>query len=207
MTIAEIDEKISINESDVITINSNLDTMKKELMAESYDFLIVEINQEIERIVKEKSEHTLELGQEKLYAFKADIKQTIESINSIYFSNFEKENVCDHINYKLDNLCLNKNHLQEGIRRKLQYAIKDTFQEIGRLLIKYGYVGLSNWTNNYPNNDMICFRGELQLLPNINVSIRLYSDEYEKLYNKLRSIENLKKEKLEEQAVELFHQS
>ena len=216
MGVNEIKQEISKFESSIELESQKLDELRQRIKEETKPFIKVQLKENVEREVKSNSEHTKELGRERLSAMKQQLTALLDSSDNLVEEMFSDDGLWIHVNYDVgdDRYAYSK---QKAAGEKIYKAIKSILGEAGKLLIENDYIkagSLYQWDSgaynsfNFVNSNSakskLLYKGHLPIPESLGQLIGKYTKEIETLHELYVKVSDLKKRLSEQEAVDLW---
>lgn len=211
MGVAEIKQEMSKLEGSIELENQKLDELRQHIVEEAKPFIKMQLKENVEREVKHNSEHTKELGREKLSAMKQQLTALLDRSDYLVEETFSDDKLWIHVNYEIgdDWYAYRK---QETAEEQIYKAIKTILGEAGRLLIENGYIKagtIYQWAGAYPVSSNLAkskllYKGSVSTPESLRQLIGKYKEIIRVLHELYVKVLNLKKELSEQEAVDLW---
>jgi len=216
MGVNEIKQEIDKFERSIEAKQQNLDRLRQRITDETKIFINPQLKENVEREVKSNSEHTIELGREKLSVMKQSLVTLLDSSDSLTEKVLSNNDFWMHVNYDIgdDRYAYS---IQDEAKGKIYRGIKIILGEAGKLLIEYDYIKpgvLYQWDSNTRRNfnlvdsntaksDLV-YKGHLPTPKALSLLIEEYAKELKSLHELFVKALDLTKDLSEQKAVDLW---
>lgn len=171
----------------------------------------------VESEVKQKSEHTKELGTDKLKAMKQQLTSLVEQSDELVDTVFGHDELWIHINYSIypngDSWGQKGNNVKKAEQNIIR-GVKKILGKAGKILIDYDYAKAgakyersSQWQQDDDNEIVYGSNYGFQIPRDLEKKIGDYCSQIEKLHDVIEKTDKLKKELSEQEAIDLWEQA
>lgn len=216
MGVNEIKQEIDKFERSIEAKQQNLNKLRQRITDEVKFFVNPQLKENVEKEVKSNSEHTIELGREKLSVMKQRLVALMDNSDNLVEKVFANNDFWSHVNFGIgdDRYAYG---IQEEAKRKIYKGIKIILGEAGKLLIDYDYVkpGVMyqwdsdtrrnfNFVDSTPEKTDLIYKGHLPIPKALSLLIEEYAKEIKALYDLYVKVSDLKRDLSEQEAVDLW---
>lgn len=212
-TIKNQIEEENANQENIIKI---LDLYRTEITGQIKPFVKQKVKNIVESEVKQKAEHTKELGTDKLKVMKQQLMVLVEQSDEVTDTVLGNDDLWLHINYSIDpngDPWGQKNNNVKKAEKNILSGIKKILGKAGKILIDYGYEKagskydrMSQWQQDDDNEIVYGTNYGFQIPNDLEKKVSDYCSQIEKLHDVIEKKDKLKKELLEQEAVDLWEQ-
>lgn len=216
MGVNEIKQEIGKIERSIEAQQQNLNRLRQRITDEVKFFVNPQLKENVEREVKSNSEHTIELGREKLSVMKQSLITLLDNSDSLVEKVFAKNDFWMHVNYGIgdDRYAYG---IQDEAKGKIYKGIKIVLGEAGKLLIDYDYIKPGtmyqwdrdthrnfNLVGSNPEKCDLIYKGHLPTPKALSLLIEEYAKQINPLHELYVKVLDLKKDLSEQEAVDLW---
>ena len=214
MGVNEIKQEIIAVEGSIELERQKLDELRRRIIDEAKPFIKVQLKENVEREVKTNSEHTKELGRERLSAMKQQLTALLDGNDNLVEETFSDDRLWIYVNYDVgDDRYAYTNQKMAG--EKIHKTIKTILGEAGRLLIDNDYIkagsmyqwdtyGSFNLTSSRPVKSKLIYKGYLPIPDLLGRLIGDYTKKIETFHELHIKVSDLRKRLSEQEAADLW---
>lgn len=217
MGVNEIKQEIGKFERSINDELKTLDGLRQRITDGVKPFVNPQLKENVEKEIKSSSEHTKNLGREKLSAMKQQLIDLLDNSDSLVEKVFSNNDFWMHVNFDLNDDRYAYGVHQEEVKGNICKGIKIILGEAGKLLIAYDYIkpGIEyqwdganrrnfNLVDNSPaKSDLIC-KKPLRIPQSLRLLIEEYAKGVQRLYELHLKVSDLKKDLSEQEATDLW---
>ena len=216
MGVNEIKKEIGKFESSIELESQKLDELRQRIKEETKPFIKVQLKENVEKEVKSNSEHTKELGRERLSAMKQQLTALLDNSDNLVEEMYSDDGLWIHVNYEVGDdwsAYAKRKMAEENIHK----AIKTILGEAGKLLIENDYIKAGtmyqwdsgayrsfNFVSSNSAKPRLLYRGPFRIPEALGQLIGTYTEEIKTLNDLYVKVLNLKRKLSEQEAVDLW---
>lgn len=216
MGVNEIKQEISKIEGSIELERQKLDGFRQRIIEEAKPFIRVQLKANVEGEVKSNSEHTKELGREKLSVMKQQLSVLLNNSDNLVDEIFSDDGLWIYVNYDIgDDRSAYTNKKLAG--EKIHKAIRTVLGEAGQLLIDNNYIKAGsmyqwdtgtrrsyNLTSSNPVKSKLVYKGYLPIPELLGQFIGDYTKEIETIHELYVKVSDLKEKLSKQEAADLW---
>lgn len=219
MSVNKIKQEIRKCEKTIELETQMLDELRQQIVEEIKPFIKFQLKKNVETEVKSNSEHTKELGRDKLSVMKQQLSALLDRSDNLVEEVFSNDNLWIHVNYAIGNDWSAYSN-QQVAGGKIHKAIKMILGEAGKLLVENGYMKVgsvyqfdSDSRRNFDLADSklskanLIFKGYLPIPEELGQLIGKYTKEIETLHKLYCKVLKLKTDLSEQEAADLWDEA
>ena len=208
----DFDSSIATKEAELETLKSAMEEIRQRFLKQSADFIAKWYEDTINGRVVSDSENTKKLGKEKLAEMKAMLKDLISKADVVAKEFLSDSGTWWHLSPndqgvfsspysspygQYDNRC------SDLLDKPIRYALG----KVSTILEKFGYKIESNWHRQYsynPKEQGAYYTFALDWSKEMQLTIGNYTESYKEAYKKFVELKNLKRQKEQKEADDLW---
>lgn len=217
MSVDTIKKQIDQENTNQENIVKTLDLYRVEITGQIKPFVKEKVKNIVESEVKQKAEHTKELGTDKLKAMKQQLTTLVEQSDELVDAVFRYDELWLHINYSIypngDSWGQKRNNAKKAEENIIR-GVKKILGKAGKILIDFGYAKAgskyertSQWQQDDDNEIVYGSNYGFQIPGDLEKKISDYCSQIEKLHDVIEKKDKLKKELSEQEAINLWEQA
>ena len=209
----EFDSVIATKESELETLKNAMEEIRQRFLKQSAEFIANWYEDTVNNKVAQDSENTKKLGKEKLAEMKAMLRDLTSKADVVANEFLSDSNTWWHLSPNDQGVFSSPysspyeqygNRCSDLIDKPIRYALG----KVGTILEKFGYKIDSDWHRQYysynPKEQGAYYPFALDWSKEMQLTIGNYNESYKQAHKKFIEIKNLKKQKEQKEATDLW---
>lgn len=210
-SIETLVEEILKYESNISNLLTGIIQIKQEILLQIEVFVKEWYDEKVKNEVIKRPEHTKYIGVEQLKKLKDELRILIDNVPNLIDAYLVNNGIWKHEQLEIDEVRYNSGvSVTYKLKQSFLEEIKRLFEDCGKLLMKYGYVGSKYYNpdwNIQHNSDKIVYTSKYDISKPLEKLINQYENKLINLCNEAYLLNKAKSEKEQVEALNLWDEA